>query len=87
MRLITNRIRNTTNKIFAIPADAAAIPPNPKIAAIIAITRNTHAYQSILYFSSGKKDARLRPFAVLEAPAYHCAAVATNSRVIFSHFQ
>lgn len=40
-----------TKQIFAIPAEAAAMPPNPKIAAIIAITRNTHAYQS-MYISS-----------------------------------
>ena len=30
--------RNTKNKIFAIPAAAPAIPPNPKTAAINAIT-------------------------------------------------
>jgi len=59
IRLITNSIRNTTNKIFAIPADAAAMPPNPKIAAMIAITRNTHAYQSILNFSSRTEECTL----------------------------
>jgi hypothetical protein len=33
-------------------ADAAAMPPNPSTAAIIAITRNTQAYQSICFVSS-----------------------------------
>lgn len=35
------------------------MPPNPKIAAKIAITRNTHAYQSILNFSSGTEECTL----------------------------
>lgn len=39
-------------QILAIPADAAAMPPKPRIAAIIAITRNTQAYQSMQFLSS-----------------------------------
>ena len=38
---ITNTTRNTKNKILAIEAAPAAIPPNPKIAAIMATTKNT----------------------------------------------
>lgn len=34
-----------------MPAEAAAIPPKPRIAATIATTRNTQAYQSILFSS------------------------------------
>src|SRR5580692_4907994 len=36
-------IRNTTNRILAMPAAPAAIPPKPKTAAINAITRKTAA--------------------------------------------
>jgi len=43
--------RNSTikmkNKIFAIPAAPAAIPPNPKIAAIIATIRKITVQRSI----------------------------------------
>ena len=52
-RLTRNRTRKITKQIFAIPAAAAAMPPNPKMAAIIATTRNTQAYQSMLFISSG----------------------------------
>jgi len=33
----------TPNRILAIPADATAIPPKPKIPAMIAITRKISA--------------------------------------------
>ena len=36
------------NKILAIPADPAAIPPKPNIPAIIAITRNINVHLSIV---------------------------------------
>jgi hypothetical protein len=36
------------NKIFAIPADAPAIPPNPKAAATRATTKNTKAQYSMI---------------------------------------
>src|ERR1700676_523109 len=42
-----NKMRNTKNRILAIPAAATAIPPNPKTAATIAITRNMAEYRSI----------------------------------------
>jgi len=35
------KIKNTKNKIFAILAAPAAIPPKPNTAAISAITKNT----------------------------------------------
>lgn len=45
-------IRNSTIKIknntLAIPAALAAIPPNPNIAAIIAITKNITVQRSII---------------------------------------
>src|SRR5690606_30137495 len=37
------RIRNTKNRIFAMPAAPAAIPPKPSTAAMIAMTKNTTA--------------------------------------------
>src|SRR5207249_5598450 len=37
---IMNSTRNTKNRIFAMPADAAAIPPNPRTAATSAMTKN-----------------------------------------------
>ncbi len=40
-------IRNIKNRIFAIQAASAAIPPNPKIAAIIAIIKKITAHLSI----------------------------------------
>ena len=43
-----SRIRKTKNKIFAIPAEAAAIPPNPNTAAIRAIIRNVTAQPNIV---------------------------------------
>ena len=46
-RLITNNTRNTMKQILAMPAEAAAMPPNPRTAAIIATTKNTQAYHSI----------------------------------------
>jgi hypothetical protein len=44
------------NKIFAIPADAPAIPPNPKAAATRATIRNTRAQYSMVAspFRSGE---------------------------------
>ena len=44
---ITNSTRNITNRSFAMPADAAAIPPNPKIAATSAMIRNITAQPNI----------------------------------------
>jgi hypothetical protein len=41
MRLTRKRMRNTTNRIFAIPAEAAASPENPRNPAMSAIIRNT----------------------------------------------
>jgi hypothetical protein len=39
MKKITHITRNMKNKTFAIPAEAAAIPPNPNTAATSAIIR------------------------------------------------
>ena len=48
MKFIISRTRKITmkikNRILAIPADVAAIPPKPNIAATNAITRNTTAH-------------------------------------------
>jgi hypothetical protein len=43
IRAMMKRIIKITNKIFAIPAAADAIPVNPKTAAIIATIKNTRA--------------------------------------------
>ena len=45
----TNKIKNTTNRIFAIHALVPATPLKPKNPAIIAITRKIIAYLSIFY--------------------------------------
>jgi hypothetical protein len=45
---ITHITRNKTNKNLAIPADAAAIPPNPSSAAISAIIRKVTAQPNII---------------------------------------
>jgi hypothetical protein len=42
-----NKMRNTKNRILAIPAAATAMPPKPKTAATIAITRNMADHRSI----------------------------------------
>lgn len=51
-------------QILAIPAEAAAMPPKPRIAAIIAMTKNTQAYQSMQFLPSSivesKSGAKLR---------------------------
>ena len=44
---IMNNTRNMTNRSFAMPADAAAIPPNPKTAATSAMIRNITAQPNI----------------------------------------
>ena len=44
---ITNSTRNIKNRSFAMPADAAAIPPNPKTAATSAMIRNITAQPNI----------------------------------------
>ena len=42
-----NSTRNIKNRSFAMPADAAAIPPNPKTAATSAMIKNTTAQPNI----------------------------------------
>jgi hypothetical protein len=55
-REIKSRTRKMKNKIFAIPADAPAIPPNPKAAATRATIKNTRAQYSMVasLFRSGE---------------------------------
>lgn len=48
IKKITHITRNTKNKSFAIPAEAAAMPPNPNTAAISAIIRKVTAQPSIV---------------------------------------
>ena len=43
-----NRIRKTTKRILAMPADVEAMPPNPKIPAMMAMMRNVNAQLSIV---------------------------------------
>ena len=47
IKLSTNNTRKIKNKILAIPAAPAAIPPNPKMAAIIAITKKIIVQRNI----------------------------------------
>ena len=47
IKLRTNRIRKIKNKILAILAAPAAIPPKPKIAAIIATTKKITVQRNI----------------------------------------
>jgi hypothetical protein len=44
-----NKIRKIKKRTFAIAAAPDAIPVNPKIAAIIAITRNVADHFNIIY--------------------------------------
>jgi hypothetical protein len=48
MKKITHITRNTKNKSFAIPAEAAAIPPNPRTAAINAIIKKVTAQPNMV---------------------------------------
>lgn len=63
-------------QILAIPAEAAAIPPKPRMAAMIAITRNTHAYQSMQFLPSVLGRASPVPsceyFPIKEEPSVSC---------------
>jgi len=52
MKKITHITRNMKNKTFAIPADAAAIPPNPNTAATSAIIRKVIAQPNMFLTSS-----------------------------------
>jgi hypothetical protein len=48
IKKITHITRNTKNKSFAIPADAAAMPPKPNTAAISAMIRKVIAQPNIV---------------------------------------
>ncbi len=54
IREITKRMRNRKNRIFATPAEATAIPLNPKIAATMATMKKTSAQFSIPELPSGR---------------------------------
>jgi hypothetical protein len=54
IKKITHITRNTKNKSFAIPAEAAAMPPNPNSAAINAIIRKVIAQPNIVPPPLGK---------------------------------
>lgn len=61
IKTIINSTKKIKNKILAIDAAPAAIPVKPKIAAIIAITKNMAAHLSIkkvLYFVNIQIHAR-----------------------------
>ena len=64
---MTTKARKIKNKTFAIPAAPAAIPPNPKIAAIIANTTKTMVHFNIMMilviiniFKLAASDANIR---------------------------
>jgi hypothetical protein len=50
IRLIMKRTRNIQKRIFAIEAAPAATPVKPKMAAIIAITRNIIIRRNMIDF-------------------------------------
>ena len=50
IRDIKNKIIKITKTILAIPAAAPAIPPNPKMAAIIAIITNVIVQRNIIIY-------------------------------------
>jgi hypothetical protein len=50
---IVNSTRNMKNKIFAMPADAAAIPANPKNAATIATIKKNTAQPNMFHLLPG----------------------------------
>jgi hypothetical protein len=50
--------RNRKNKTFAIPADAAAMPPNPNTAAINAMIKKVTAQPNIVFTSFSHKSKK-----------------------------
>ena len=65
-----NSTRNIKNRSFAMPADAAAIPPNPKTAATTAMIRNTTAQPNI----SSPFHRLNRVCRIIRAPQFGCSA-------------
>src|SRR5919108_2901440 len=57
IKKIMHITRNRKNRNLAIPAEAAAIPPNPSTAATIAIIRKTTAQLSISHLLSFTKES------------------------------
>ena len=51
IKLIISKTRNTKNKIFAMPADAPAMPPNPSTAAINALIKNVRAQPHMVHLA------------------------------------
>jgi hypothetical protein len=49
IKKITHMTKNRKNSNLAIPADAAAIPPNPSTAAISAIIKNVTAQPNMFH--------------------------------------
>src|SRR6266545_5563666 len=66
---ITNSTRNIKNRSFAMPADAAAIPPNPKTAATSAMIRKTTAQPNI----SSPPQRLNRICRLIRAPQFGCS--------------
>jgi hypothetical protein len=69
MREITNATRKIKNRILAILAAPAAIPPNPKIAAIIATTRKMIVHRSIrhmFWFGDNRNNTMPKGFTTSE---------------------
>src|SRR6476620_9097706 len=66
---ITNSTRNIKNRSFAMPADAAAIPTNPKTAATSAMIKNTTAHPNI----SSPPQRLNRICRIIRAPQVRCS--------------
>ena len=71
---ITHITRNRKNKSLAIPADAAAIPPNPSSAAISAIIRKVTAQPNMVSPPCYKRIASTHNVGC-KAPLYSCSLI------------
>lgn len=71
---ITHMSKNMKNRIFAIPAEAAAIPPKPSTAAINAIIKNVTAQPNIvsppLAMNRMSRGSRVSLFMTLSYPLF-----------------
>ena len=75
---ITNSTRNIKDRSFAMPADVAAIPPNPKTAATSAMIKNTTAHPNI----SSPPQRLNRICRIIRAPQGRCSVETGNSLTV-----
>jgi hypothetical protein len=73
-RLRTNKIKKMKNSIFAMPIALVAMPPNPKMAATIATTKNIAAQLSINYLCNQRLRMEITGSSEEEPPYCTCVA-------------